>query len=82
MRAERRSIPRTRLRVVHLHGTEGEPVRRVSELMFVDGRPQAVLGWKQSDQGRCPAEVVPLDSARLRASKRAKNLFHYDGVTS
>lgn len=82
MRIERRSIPRTRLRVVHLHGSEGEPVRRVSELMFVDGQPQAVLGWKQSEAGRRPAEVIPLDTARLRASKRAKNLFHYEGVTS
>jgi hypothetical protein len=79
---ERRTVPRTRLRVVHLHGAGAEPVRRVSELMFVDGRPQAVLGWTQSANGRRPAAVIPLDSARLRASKRAKNLFHYDGVTS
>jgi hypothetical protein len=69
------------LRVVHLHDTGSEPVRRVSELRFVDGRPQAVLGWTQSVDGRRPA-VIPLDNARLRASKRAKNLFHYDGVTS
>ena len=79
---ERRTQPRTRLRVVHLHHTGSEPVRRVSELSFVDGRPQAVLGWKQSVDGRCPAAIIPLDGTRLRASKRAKNLFHYDGVTS
>lgn len=82
MQGERRSSPRTRLRVVHLHGRGSEPVRRVSELLFVDGQPRAVLGWTQSEEGRRPAEVISLDTARLKASTRAKNLFHYDGVTT
>jgi hypothetical protein len=82
MTQERRSIPRNRLRVVHLHQERGEPVRRVSELVFVEGKPQAVLGWKEERGARQPRKLIALDTSRLRPPRRAKNLFRYDGITA
>jgi hypothetical protein len=80
--SERRSIPRQRLRVLHLHLDGEAPVRRMSELVFVQGRPNAVLRWTAEGGGRHPGAMVPLDTARLRPSRRARNLFRYDGVTA
>jgi hypothetical protein len=79
---ERRSIPRARLRVVHFHSGGPQPVRRVSELLFRDGRPLAVLRWIGASGERRPELVVPLETARLRPARRVRNLFRYDGMTS
>nr|HEX2200367.1 hypothetical protein [Burkholderiales bacterium] len=81
MTEERRAIPRTRLKVIHLHREGDEPTRRVSDLVFLDGKPHAVLGWTHSEQGRRPGAAIELDTARLRPSRRAKALFRYEGVT-
>jgi hypothetical protein len=78
---ERRSIPNVRLRVVHLHRSGGELVRRVSELVFEHGRPVAVLAWTGEPGARRPRKGVPLDTAYLRPARRAKHLFRYDGIT-
>jgi hypothetical protein len=80
--SERRSIPRARLRVVHFHSAGQEAVRRVSELLFRDGRPLAVLRWSGASGERRPELVVALDTARLRPARRSRNLFRYDGTTS
>lgn len=79
--AERRSIPKVRLRVVHLHRSGDEPVRRVSQLLFVGGRPVAVLGWSGTEGERRPKRTVPLETSRLRPSRHAKHLYRYEGVT-
>lgn len=81
MTEDRRVIPKVRLRVVHLHFSGAEPVRRVSELVFKDGRPLAVLRWTGEGGRRRPERVAPLDTARLRPARRARHLFRYDGVT-
>jgi hypothetical protein len=78
---ERRSIPRTRLQVVHRHRVRGEPVRRISELLFIEGRPVAVLDWTEKGGVRRPRQVIALETARLRRSQRVKTLFRYEGVT-
>ena len=80
---ERRSIPRQRLRVLHFHLDGKAPVRRVSALVFVQGRPNAVLRWKfEHGRGRHPDAMVALDTARLRPSRRRRYLFRYDGLTA
>jgi hypothetical protein len=80
--SERRSIPRERLRVLHFHVNGEAPVRRISELMFVQGRPVAVLRWTGEGCERHPDAIVPLDTARLRPTRRGRNLFRYNGVTA
>ena len=80
--SERRSIPKQRLRVLHLHLDGAAPVQRISELVFVRGQPNAVLRWSAEGGGRHPGATVPLDTARLRPSRRRRNLFRYDGVTA
>jgi hypothetical protein len=82
MTAERRSIPRQRLRVVHLHRAGEQPVRRISALVFVEGRPLAVLRWADERGERRPLATVPLETARLRPARRPLDLFRYDGVTA
>jgi len=81
VRRERRSIPGVRLKVVHRHRRGEAPERRVSDLVFIDGRPHAVLRWEQRDAARRPALTIPLDSNRLRPAKRVRALFRYEGVT-
>jgi hypothetical protein len=79
---DRRSIPRTQLRVIHKHRMGGRTFRRVSELVFVPNRhPRAVLEWVDLGGVRSPLYIAELDPGKLRRAKRQRNTYYYDGET-
>jgi hypothetical protein len=73
---------RSALKVVHRHRVGELSFARVSELIFVDGQPRAVLGWINSAGVRMPLYTCNLDPSKLRQREHApKNTFYYDGET-
>ena len=74
---------RTRVgfKVIHRHRVGKQVVRRVSELVFADGRPKALLGWIDLGGIRTPLYICELDRSKLRVSKGAKNTYYYDATT-
>lgn len=77
---ERRKV-RMGLKVIHRHRVGNRVVRRVSELVFVDGRPKALLGWIDLGGIRTPLYICELDRAKLRSPKNARNTYYYDATT-
>ena len=77
---ERRAWPRARMRVVHRHRIGGQSLRRVSELVYVRGQPNAVLEWLDLAGVRAPLYTT-LDPDKLREAKRPAHFFVYDGET-
>ena len=77
---ERRKV-RMGLKVIHRHRVGNRVVRRVSELVFVDGRPKALLGRIDLGGVRTPLYICELDSSKLRQPKGAKNTYYYDATT-
>lgn len=72
------------LRVIHRHRVGKLEFRRVSELVFVRGRPKAVLGWIDVGGMRTPIFLCDLDPAKLRkaaSGNNTKNTYYYDDVT-
>lgn len=69
------------LRVIHRHRVGEHEFRRLSELVFVRGRPKAILGWIDVGGIRTPLFFCDLDPAKLRKSRAAKNTYYYDSVT-
>jgi hypothetical protein len=72
---------RVGLKVIHRHKVGASTFRRVSELVYIEGRPKALLGWINVGGVRTPLYICELDPSRLRKSEGAKNTFFYDGVT-
>ncbi|HUQ25616.1 MAG TPA: hypothetical protein VM140_08100 [Burkholderiales bacterium] len=68
-------------RVVHRHRIGSHNFRRVSDLVFVRGKPFAVLEWINMSGVRTPL-FLPLDAGKLRVRARLKNTYYYDGTTS
>ena len=81
MKSERRNLPRVSSRVIHRHRIGSHRFRRVSDLVFVRGKPFAVLEWINSTGVRTPI-YLPLDPEKLRPRTRPKNTFYYDGTTT
>ena len=79
--AERRTLPRTQLKVIHRHRIGKRIFRRVSELVFVRGRPRAMLEWVDLGGVRSPLYITELDPEKLRKSKHSRNTYYYDGET-
>ena len=77
---ERRKV-RVGLKVIHRHRVGNRVVRRVSELVFVDGRPKALLAWIDIGGVRTPLYICELDGSKLRAPKSVKNTYYYDATT-
>ena len=72
------------LRVIHRHRVGNLEFRRVSELVFVRGRPKAIPAWIDVGGVRTPIFLCDLDPAKLRkaaAGNAAKNTYYYDAVT-
>lgn len=77
---QERRRPRTTLRVIHTHRTGSKVSQRISELVFVRGRPVALLDWINLAGVRTPLYVCDLDAAKL---KRAEGrTYRYEGVTA
>ena len=73
-----------RVSVIHRHRIGSLEFRRVSELVYVGGRPKAILGWIDVGGVRTPMFLCDLDPAKLRkaaAGNVAKNTYYYDAVT-
>ena len=72
---------RPALKVIHRHRVgDHDPVQRESELMFLQGRPIALLDWINLAGVRTPLCICYLDSDKLRRSE--KNTYYYDDVTA
>ena len=78
---QNRSKVRLGLKVIHRHRAGQSTFRRVSELVFVGGRPKAVLGWIDAGGVRTPIYISELDPAKLRKAAATKNTYYYDETT-
>ena len=78
---DRRTFPRTPLKVIHRHRMGERTFRRVSELVFVNGQPRAMLEWVNLGGVRSPLYIAELDPKKLRRSTHARNTYYYDGET-
>jgi hypothetical protein len=76
-----RSKGRLGLKVIHRHRAGDWTFRRVSELVFVRGRPRAVLGWIDAGGVRTPIYICELDPAKLRKAAGLRNTYYYDDET-
>ncbi len=77
---DRRHLPRFQLKVIHRHRVGSRKLRRVSELVYVGGKPKAVLEWIDIAGVRTPLYVSELDPRKLRRGKPHRT-FYYDGET-
>ena len=69
------------LKVIHRHRAGEQVFRRVSELVFVAGRPKAVLGWIDAGGVRTPIYICELDPAKLRKAAATSKTYYYDEIT-
>ena len=76
----RRKI-RLGLKVIHRHRAGDSTFRRVSELVFIRGKPRAVLGWIDAGGVRTPIYIAELDPAKLKKAAALPNTYYYDEVT-
>ena len=78
---DRRHDLRPGLKVKHRHRVGSAVGDRVSELVYVKGRPVALLDWIDLGGIRTPLYMCELDPKKLRAVTPG-GVFQYDGVTS
>ncbi len=64
------------LKVIHRHRAGKLIFRRVSELVFIRGKPLAVLGWIDAGGVRTPIYISELDPAKLRKAAAIKNTYY------
>ena len=78
-----RSKVRLGIKVIHRHQVGASVFRRVSELVFINGKPKALLGWINIGGVRTPIYICDLDPDKLHrsAGEKAKNTYYYDDVT-
>jgi hypothetical protein len=70
------------VRVIHRHRIgQQPPFARVSELVYSQERPLAVLTWLNYDGVRTPCVCVELDPAKLRGGS-GRRVYVYDGTTT
>jgi hypothetical protein len=69
------------LKVIHRHRIGDKVFRRVSQLVVIDGKPKALLGWINLGDVRTPIFLCDLDQAKLRRSPTSANTFLYDEIT-
>ena len=76
-----RSRVRLGLKVIHRHRAGDSTFRRVSELVFIRGRPRAVLGWIDAGGVRTAIYICELDPTKLRRAVALQNKYSSDEVT-
>src|ERR671918_578379 len=74
-----RRKPRSGLKVVHRNRVGAMVFRRVSELVFVQGRPIALLEWINLGGVRTPLYICKLDPSKL--TQTDKFTYHYEDET-
>ena len=72
---------RVGLKVIHRHRVGDKVLRRVSELVLIDGRPKALLGWINLGGVRTPIYLCELDFSKLRQAPLGSNTYYYDDIT-
>lgn len=77
---ERRKT-RLGLKVIHKHRVGDRVFRRVSEMVVIDGRPKAILGWINLGGVRTPIYLCELDQAKLHRSAGSASVFYYEQIT-
>lgn len=80
-RVERRKT-RIGLKVVHRHRMGSEVSERVSDLVFAQGKPHALIEWINIGGVRTPLYTCELDKAKLVPAADAKAVFYYTGITT
>ena len=78
---ENRKRIRGGTQVIHFHRIGSRRFKRVSELVFVEGRPKAVLGWIDLAGLRTPI-FLALDAGKLRRARSIPHVWYYDETTS
>ena len=79
---DRRHDPRPGLKVRHRHRVGSAVAERVSEMVYVNGRPVALLDWIDLGGIRTPLYACELDPAKLRTGSEQPGMFEYDGITT
>lgn len=79
---DRRQDVRPGLKVQHRHRVGSAVGERISEMVYVKGRPVALLDWIDLGGIRTPLYVCELDPTKLRTATDQRGVFHYDGVTT
>jgi hypothetical protein len=69
------------LKVIHRHRVGEKVLRRVSELVLIEGQPKALLGWINLGGVRTPIYLCDLDSSKLHQSPAGSSTYYYDDVT-
>jgi hypothetical protein len=76
-----RQPDRLKLKVIHDHAMGEQTLSGVvSELVYVEGQPRAVLGWTESGGVRAPVYISELDPKKLHRSAQ-EGTYVYDAVT-
>lgn len=77
-----RGLDRVALKVTHRHRIGSRVFRRVSELVFVRGRPKAILHWIDIAGVRTPI-YAELDPSKLRQPRTPRGAAaRYEGTTT
>ena len=79
-RQERRKV-RSVLKVIHRHRVAGIVSRRASALVFVKGRPVALLEWINLGGVRTPLYTCDLDPDKLHPMEGSPGTYQYEGLT-
>ena len=79
---DRRHDLRPGLKVKHRHRVGSAVAERVSEMVYVNGSPVALLDWVDLGGIRTPLYVCELDPAKLHTAADQRGFFHYDGLTT
>jgi hypothetical protein len=79
---DRRHDPRPGFKVKHRHRVGSAVGDRLSELIYINGRPVALLDWIDLGGIRTPLYICELDAKKLRLATDQRGLYHYDGVTA
>jgi hypothetical protein len=76
-----RRTRRVGLKVIHKHRVGDKVLRRVSELVIIEGQPKALLCWINLGGVRTPIYLCDLDLAKLHRSATSTNTFYYEEIT-
>ena len=77
---DRRHDARPGLKVKHQHRVGAVIFERISELVYVKGRPVALLEWINIGGVRTPLFMCELEPSKLHAAAD-RGVFQYDAVT-
>jgi hypothetical protein len=80
--SERRQGVRALQQVIHRHLVGETVFRRVSELLYVNGQPVALIDWINLGGVRTPLYTHPLDPLKLRPDPSRRGVFHYADLTA